>query len=36
MVRWELNKPHWITVAIYYLILTITYILFIWTFTSRD
>lgn len=33
MVRWELNKPHWITVVIYYTILTILYFLFIWSIT---
>jgi hypothetical protein len=35
-IRWELNKPHWYTALIYYVILTIIYFLFIWNFTSTS
>lgn len=33
MVWWEFNKPHWITMIIYYLILTALYFLLVWSIT---
>lgn len=33
MVRWELNKPHWITAVVYYGVLTILYLVLAWIIT---